>query len=722
MKLSHILTILLGLALVAVLAPLTQFLTISTVNMDAETATPLAWAVGIIFSIVLVLGTVRAIARIRLVSKPNLVILYCMLTVAVPVMNLGLVRPAYMSMQAVMREYLFYGTNTYRTAYNSLTDEWFPVVPTREGVAWLKGERLLTLLRDDQAVASAQNADRRLRLALIGEAQRRQTASTQPADISREQMLEWVSKLTADEASTILSEKKRWKQEDLRSLGILTDLAQRKENALATSAEAAEKLPGMLDGIDEFEASLLEKNWDALDLSSRDRIISLDAGLRSEEQRRQRTADFRDRADQLGAMIASLTRTDWAKVRGALKQAYLARFDEMPAEAVDALRHNMVFRMKTSQRKEMLAHDGTAGTVDQNLDGFRTGLQRKGATDERYLPEKFDEAAESLPWHLWAKPIVMWSSLFLSIFLLLMCISEWLRRKWIDRENLAFPLVEVADHLIRHDSELETSSDFTDPAPRKWPINPVFMVGFAIGMFWVGIEALAHYGFITGDYSVYFQVSKELFTTGDLKQADKVFLVISPIVLGIGFLVSLEISFSAWAIFFLYTFVVMVGKNSYPDLKDSLFTGWAGGKQYPFPTEQMLGACICFAGIVLYKTFRGRKRAQGPLANDYFIPPRLNTIGLIVLPLVVLVLLWSHGVASTPAGILFVIGMAFIAFVQMITAARVRAETGLPSQHVSYEFTKAPMVFGLTGFTGAKVFTMFVTIAFLPLTLLMRMI
>jgi hypothetical protein len=50
----------------------------------------------------------------------------------------------------------------------------------------------------------------------------------------------------------------------------------------------------------------------------------------------------------------------------------------------------------------------------------------------------------------------------------------------------------------------------------------------------------------------------------------------------------------------------------------------------------------------------------------------------------------------------------------------VRAETGLPTHHTTYEFAKLPLVFGLTGFTGATVYTRFITLAFLPVTLLFR--
>jgi len=144
--LRYLPTILLGLVLVAVITPLSQYLTLRTVNADIETAVPVAWAVGLIISLVLVLLPIRLIAGIKRIPRPHLVVLYTMLTVAVPVMNLGLVRQVFMAMFAVPSVFMIDGNNTYRTVYAASDPDWFPVVPTREGLAWNQAKRLLELL------------------------------------------------------------------------------------------------------------------------------------------------------------------------------------------------------------------------------------------------------------------------------------------------------------------------------------------------------------------------------------------------------------------------------------------------------------------------------------------------------------------------------------------------------------------------------------------------
>ena len=52
-------TILLGVLLIALIAPLSQFLTIQTTNADIETASPVGWAVGLVFSAVLAFALLR---------------------------------------------------------------------------------------------------------------------------------------------------------------------------------------------------------------------------------------------------------------------------------------------------------------------------------------------------------------------------------------------------------------------------------------------------------------------------------------------------------------------------------------------------------------------------------------------------------------------------------------------------------------------------------------
>ena len=53
--------------------------------------------------------------------------------------------------------------------------------------------------------------------------------------------------------------------------------------------------------------------------------------------------------------------------------------------------------------------------------------------------------------------------------------------EWQSAYDLPFPLVEVADQLIRHDYELETAGDLARPKRRNQLFNLLFLVGFGLG-------------------------------------------------------------------------------------------------------------------------------------------------------------------------------------------------------------------------------------------------
>ncbi len=699
--LSRALTILLGVLLIAIITPLAQFLTIGALNASIETAAPVGWAVGLLFTIVLVFAALRLATRVRL-PRANLVILYAMLTIAVPVMNLGLVRQAYLSMASVFVEYFYQGTSTYRTAYNARNAAWFPLIPDRAGLAWNRADRLLRLLEDPALTREKRDAARKLTREIAERAKTPNAPQSSQALISQL----GVAELEALRAQT--------PAETLERLDLLAPLEARQAAAARESAAAAEALFPLLEPLDEYTASLLPANIVALDYSARTRLETELARTPNGAALEQSAAALAPQAEQIGALISQLSEPDRAQLRQQLADRALAQSATLSGREIDAMRESYVYRLTRQERGAVMAEDGTRGP-NQNLKAFRfgvsTGLADQQTRARQTLGQNIAETWRAIPWRLWTRPILMWSALIVALFLLVMCVAEWFRRKWVDRENLAFPLVEIADNLIRHDARLETADDIRDPQPRARAFNALFLIGLALGFGILTLEALGHYGVSTKPVSMMFDVSKDIFTAGALKELARVIFVISPIVVGLLFLVNLEISFSIWVVFIAYQLVFWIAKSGRV-IQDSLFTGYGGGKEYPFPMEQFLGASACFAVILVLKSFRGARWAAGE--QGAFIPPRLNLAGLIVLPIVVCALLWSLGVTSFP--MLLVAGLVVGA--QTLAEARSRAETGLPGTHVSYEFAKLPMIFGMTGASGGRVFTSFIAAAFLPITLL----
>ena len=718
---SYWLTILFGVLLIAIIAPLSQFLTIQTVNADIETATPVGWAVGLLFSTVLAFALLRLVARNLALPRERIVLLFCMLTIAVPVMNLGLVRLCFLSITAVAREYLFLGNSTYRTAYNAQNPAWYPVIPTREGLAWNRADRLLTLLTDDQVRRSRQEASRTLGSAINRENERLTSgAGTPPDAATREALRQAVGALGPDECSALLAAD----TDGVRaSLGIEELLVRQGRETAAASAQAAGELAVQLADYDEFQASLLPQYLQRIDRKTADRVRESLAAMPEQDRKEllDHVAGLLDIAGGLGQQVGELSASDRERLRSELAAKELGEINAASEEAFLASARSLVFRMDRSERMNLARQDGLQGRPNQNLGGMKESLwadlPAAQAKQGQSLQENLRQLFQQLPWHLWLLPILVWSLLFSAIFLFLMCLAEWLRRKWVERENLAFPLVDVADSLIRHDFALETASSPIDPPKRTRAFNPLFLIGAALAFLYVSAEALGHYEITGTVFRGAMDVSGTVFSSGNFKELTGIFFVVSPIVIGIAFLVNLEVSFSIWISFVLFKLISwQVQMASSGEIRDALYTGWGGGRFYPFPMEQMLGATLCFSGMLLIKAWFSGRDKPADLAGNSYIGPRMTRWGLIVLPVVVAGLLWMMGVRD--ALLLIVAGILLLA--QTIAAARARAETGLPTGQVSYEFSKLPIIFGMTGLSGAKSFVNFIGLAFLPASLLFR--
>lgn len=707
------LTIFWGAVLLVVLAPLSQFLTLMTVNADIETATPVGWAVGILFTLALAWIVLRALARTEWLDRRHLVLLYCMLTIGVPVMNLGVVRQVYLAMHTVLNEYLANGNSTYRLAYASLNPSWFPVVPDDPSLAWIKTDRLLRFLQNPADYQARQKALQELTREL-GSLTAGQAMPGAAALIER---------LGLDELETVLGQKTF--VEKAREAGILGLLETRLAVARQESSRAAEVLKRELGTVDEEVLNHTEFVSKRLDRSSLDRLRTVRNRMTPEEKAglEARLAAIADRLPVWIQLSGVLGTGDFANVRAHLAGMKADQLASMRDAERASIRADMVYRMTRAERQALLQMDGAGGTPNLNLLAFTTSIWQELSAEQARKSLSFTAQIEQvigkIPWHLWWRPTLMWFFLLVVIFIFLMSLTEWLRRKWVDRENLAFPLVEAADHIIRHDFKLETAEDVRQPEKRATLFNPLFLVGIAAGFLYLSAEALSHYEITNQDLRFSFDFSKQVFTDGFFKGFTGVFFTLSPVVLGVAFLVNLEVSLSVWVSFFVFKLIEATVRNGVGEnaLRASEYTGYGGGRFFPFAMEQLLGACVCFFLLMMWKMFRsgGNAKVPGQEKNAY-LPFRWNWTIMGISALATFLLLWNYGL--THAGFLLV--LAFIVLAQTLTAARVRAETGLHTHHVSYEFSKLPMVFGMTGWTGGKVYTLFTSITFLPVTLLFR--
>jgi len=91
----------------------------------------------------------------------------------------------------------------------------------------------------------------------------------------------------------------------------------------------------------------------------------------------------------------------------------------------------------------------------------------------------------AMPWDQWATPLVAWTILTFGLYLAMFCLGAIVRKQWIERENLIFPLVQLPLEMIMPGRrDISTVPFFR---------NKLLWVGFAIPFIIHNINALHTY-------------------------------------------------------------------------------------------------------------------------------------------------------------------------------------------------------------------------------------
>ncbi|HEX2998852.1 MAG TPA: DUF6785 family protein, partial [Armatimonadota bacterium] len=236
----------------------------------------------------------------------------------------------------------------------------------------------------------------------------------------------------------------------------------------------------------------------------------------------------------------------------------------------------------------------------------------------------------------------------------MLCIVMIMHRPWIEKEKLAFPLVQLPLELTNISSEGGVPAFFR---------NPVMWAGFALAFIFNGmniLHALAPTFPAIGSY-----VNFAPFNTPPWSEMGTLTLFHRPELIGFGYLVSAEISFSIWSCFLLERLVgVFLRSIGYVE------------SGMPFVQEQSVGAYLALALVLLYL---GRSHilaiARAAVSNA---EPEMRRYRAAF---------WGFWVSA--AALLFfcrMLGMMWwvallylgIVFAISMTYARLRAETGIP--------------------------------------------
>ncbi|MBU0610402.1 MAG: hypothetical protein KKI08_21145, partial [Armatimonadetes bacterium] len=208
--------------------------------------------------------------------------------------------------------------------------------------------------------------------------------------------------------------------------------------------------------------------------------------------------------------------------------------------------------------------------------------------DSRIILQWFETAPSGhIPWQYWWSFLGWWGSFSFLIVLAMMCIAGFFRRQWAESERLSYPLlflpIEITGGLEPHSTGFQPGKALA----RGFFANPLM---------WVGFTAAALFNLLNISYAFYpslphIRTSIPL----DDKIVDPPWRYLRPIYLtfsldiwGLSYLVSGEVLFSTWVLYFLVKLVKLVG----------LSAGYRASG-FPFYQEMSAGGCIAVAGLLV---------------------------------------------------------------------------------------------------------------------------
>jgi len=264
----------------------------------------------------------------------------------------------------------------------------------------------------------------------------------------------------------------------------------------------------------------------------------------------------------------------------------------------------------------------------------------------------------------WIIPVLSWSFFLFVLVFAMLCINVILRRHWIEKERLTYPIIQLPLEMIVSGDK----SDFFK--------NKLLWIGFAIAFFislFNGLHIL--YPKIPGLKNIYditYIFSEKPWSA---MASDGIYIAFYPCAVGLAFLMPLDMAFSVWFFYFFWLAELFIG-------------GIAGLKsmpEFPYPKYQASGACISIGILSLWISRRQIsavfKRFIGITSIDDKNEPMGYRFAVIALFICLMLLV----VFCTKMGISLWVSLCFLFayFMVAIAVTRMRAELG-PFYHEFY--------------------------------------
>lgn len=235
-----------------------------------------------------------------------------------------------------------------------------------------------------------------------------------------------------------------------------------------------------------------------------------------------------------------------------------------------------------------------ATSENEWADIFQPYIPKYLTISDKDISREFFEGGSSF-WNIeyikaWLVPISLWMGFILVLIWTMFCINSILRKQWVERERLAYPIVRLPQELARGDS--------TKGILR----NKTMWIGFAIA-FGINLINGINYLYPTIPYIPVKQQWIFHFADKPWNAVGWMPVAFYPFVLGIGFLMPLDLSFSCWFFYLVWKAECVIGS--------AVGVGLQG---YPFYGEQATGVWM---GIFVFTIWVSRNHLKHVFASAF---------------------------------------------------------------------------------------------------------
>lgn len=300
--------------------------------------------------------------------------------------------------------------------------------------------------------------------------------------------------------------------------------------------------------------------------------------------------------------------------------------------------------------------------------------------DDEVIRQMFEGSEDgSVPWGPWLYPLAMWTVWLTLIFGTFMCMVCLFHRQWSEHERLRYPLLFIPLSVVEREAPGSHTAFFR---------NPLVWIGISIVVIHHLMNIANAYNPVVMALKDRYNLGQAIFTEYPWTAFRGLTIFHRPQVIGLAYLVPLDILFSGWFFFVMQSVLVFV----------SDVFGLTAARGFPWSMSQSAGGHVAMMLVTFWVArhelarIAARALSAGPIEEDADqpLPYRIALPGLIV-GFSVLVI-WTRNM-GVPLG--HALGFLLIFFASGFVFARLRSEAGIPSMwgpapyHVEsvFEFT-----------------------------------